>query len=58
MKIPSHAVSLDPVGEVTAREKSMGVLGVKRGVGSLGLEDITQRDHGGRGVQRAQGERY
>lgn len=42
METPRSGVGLEPVGEVTTRYNTMGNLSIKRGMGSLGLDDITQ----------------
>lgn len=42
METPHSGVGLEPVGEVTTRYNTMGIFSIKRGMGSLGLDDITQ----------------
>lgn len=56
VRTPSYGVSLDPVGAVAAREESMEGSRRQEGSGSLGLEDRTQRDRGGRRVAESSGE--
>lgn len=42
METPRSGVGLEPVGEVTTRYNTMGIFSIKRGMGSSGLDDITQ----------------